>query len=84
MFAIEMAPWGGAAISEVDQVGQRLRDRQGDNEAWWSEWVAMARRIEAKAAQAALLHGAHFRGDPHAARRAEALLAGCRALHPGL
>ncbi len=45
---------------------------------------ALNLRIEAKAAQAALLHGAHFRGDPHAARRADALLAGCRALHPGL
>ncbi|MBL4917272.1 hypothetical protein [Szabonella alba] len=44
---------------------------------------ALHLRIEAKAAQSALLHAAHFRADPRATRRAETLLAGCRALHPG-
>ncbi len=65
MFAIEMAPWGAAALGEVDQVGQRLRDRVGDNEAWWREWTAMAERIErfgdaAEAAGHRLTAGAYY------------------------
>ena len=46
MFGIEMAGWGAASISEIDQVGQKLRGHEGDNELWWSEWTAMAQRIE--------------------------------------
>lgn len=82
MFAIEMAPWGGAAISEVDQVGQRLRDRQGDNEAWWSEWVAMARRIEAKAAAAAA-EGHQLTAGSYYLRAAVYYFCGERFIAPG-
>lgn len=46
IFAVEMAPWGAAALGEIDQVGQRLRGREGDNDAWWAEWSAMADRLE--------------------------------------
>lgn len=46
MFGIEMAAWGAASISEIDQIGQKLRPHVGDNQLWWEEWVAMARRIE--------------------------------------
>lgn len=46
MFGIEMAPWGAAALGEIDQVGQRLRGHEGDNERWWTEWIAMAKRVE--------------------------------------
>ncbi|WP_420224234.1 alpha/beta hydrolase family protein [Pigmentiphaga litoralis] len=46
MFGIEMAAWGAAAIGEIDQIGQKLRGHEGDNERWWTEWTAMARRIE--------------------------------------
>ncbi|MGH7384612.1 MAG: hypothetical protein ACREKG_05475, partial [Candidatus Rokuibacteriota bacterium] len=46
IFAIEMAPWGAAALGEIDQVGRRLRGREGDNDAWWAEWSAMAGRLE--------------------------------------
>ena len=45
IFAVEMAPWGAAALGEIDQVGQRLRGREGDNDAWWAEWSAMADRL---------------------------------------
>ena len=34
------APYGGAEIAEVDRVGRRLRDRLGDDEAWFREWRA--------------------------------------------
>ncbi|MCW5576019.1 MAG: hypothetical protein KIT13_07985, partial [Burkholderiales bacterium] len=47
MIAIEMARWGGAAMSEVDRVGRRLKDKVGDNEAWGVEWEREAQRIEA-------------------------------------
>jgi dienelactone hydrolase len=46
MFGIEMAGWGAASISEIDQIGQKLKGYEGDNERWWAEWVDMAGRIE--------------------------------------
>lgn len=46
MFGIEMSAWGAAALGEIDQIGQKLRGHEGDNERWWQEWTAMARRIE--------------------------------------
>ena len=46
MIAIEMARWGGSSMSEVDRVGQRLKGKIGDNEAWGVEWEREAQRIE--------------------------------------
>ena len=46
MIAIEMARWGCSSVSEVDRVGQRLKGRVGDNEAWGVEWEREAQRIE--------------------------------------
>jgi hypothetical protein len=46
---IEMAVRGAAAMGEIDQVGRKLKDRQGDNEAWYTEWHAMAEDMERKA-----------------------------------
>lgn len=46
MFGIEMAAWGAASMSEIDQIGQKLKGHEGDNERWWTEWNDMARRIE--------------------------------------
>lgn len=46
MFGIEMQTWGAAALGEIDQVGQKLKAHVGDNEKWWEEWTAMAKRIE--------------------------------------
>jgi dipeptidyl aminopeptidase/acylaminoacyl peptidase len=65
MSMIDMAAWGAAAMGEIDQVGQRLKGREGDNEAWFTEWCAMAEDMErkARAAQAAnhqLTAGTHF------------------------
>src|SRR5512146_1081186 len=53
MIVIEMARWGCAAMSEVDRVGRRLKQRVGDNEAWGAEWEKEARRIEQMADDAA-------------------------------
>ncbi len=46
MFGIEMQTWGAASIGEIDQIGQKLKAHVGDNEKWWEEWTAMAKRIE--------------------------------------
>lgn len=46
MFGLEMSAWGAASLGEIDQIGQKLRGHEGDNERWWSEWTAMAKRIE--------------------------------------
>ena len=53
MSAIEMIPYGAAAMGEIDQVGQRLKGREGDNEAWCDEWSKMAEKMEARARGAA-------------------------------
>jgi dipeptidyl aminopeptidase/acylaminoacyl peptidase len=50
--AIEMIPWGAAAMGEIDQVGQRLLGREGDNEAWAEEWSRMAEKMERRAEEA--------------------------------
>lgn len=52
--ALSSAPYGGSDIAEVDRVGRRLRDRQGDDEAWFQVWreegdVLRARAVAAKA-----------------------------------
>jgi alpha-beta hydrolase superfamily lysophospholipase len=52
MSMIDMAAWGAAAMGEIDQVGQRLKDRQGDNDAWFDEWHAMGEDMEKKACAA--------------------------------
>src|SRR5262245_16732478 len=44
-----MAPYGAVALGEIDEVCARLRDRQGDSDAWAEEWCAMGRRLEAVA-----------------------------------
>lgn len=46
---IDMANWGASSMGEIDQVGRRLMGRQGDNEAWFTEWQAMAEDQEHKA-----------------------------------
>ena len=46
LLALSAAPWGGAEIGEVHRVGLALKDRLGDDEAWFREWAAMAARLE--------------------------------------
>jgi pimeloyl-ACP methyl ester carboxylesterase len=56
---LEMAPWGGAKLYEVDKIGKRLRNSLGDNDAWFKEWTGMARDLEMFADDAAT-RGRHF------------------------
>src|SRR5438128_11196130 len=47
------APWDGGAIGEVHRVGLRLRDRVGDDRAWFAEWTRMADGVAAYRLRAA-------------------------------
>ena len=47
-----MAPYGAVALGEIDEVCERLRQRQSEPHAWWEEWGALGARLE-KAADAA-------------------------------
>ena len=82
MFAIEMQTYGASAISEVDQVGQRLAGHEGDNERWWTEWTAMAQRIEAMVA-AAQADGHELTAGSYWLRAAVYYFCGERFLSPG-
>jgi len=51
-----MAPYGAVALGEIDEVCERLRQRQSEPHAWWEEWGALGARLE-KAADAAEADG---------------------------
>jgi dienelactone hydrolase len=40
------ARWGGAELDEVHRTGLRLRDRLGDDQAWFAEWTRTAESAE--------------------------------------
>jgi alpha-beta hydrolase superfamily lysophospholipase len=44
-----MAPYGCVSLAEIDRVCDRLRAREGEVQAWWEEWGAMAAAVEARA-----------------------------------
>jgi dipeptidyl aminopeptidase/acylaminoacyl peptidase len=46
LIGLNMAPWGGAEIGEVNRVGLRLKNRVGDDDAWFREWAREARKVE--------------------------------------
>jgi dienelactone hydrolase len=38
--------WGGGEIDEINRVGLRLKNRGGEDRAWFEEWAAEAERLE--------------------------------------
>lgn len=46
LIGLNMAPWGGAEIGEVNRIGLRLKNRVGDDDAWFREWAREARKVE--------------------------------------
>lgn len=46
------APWGGAEIDEVNRVGTALKDKVGDDAAWFEEWTRMGEHVEARGREA--------------------------------
>ena len=53
IIALGTAPWGSSDLGEVDRVGKRLKDRIGDDEAWFQEWRRMGEELENLAKDAA-------------------------------
>src|SRR5580700_5145625 len=48
LICLSGAPWTGIEIDEVNRVGRALRDRVGDDDAWFEEWTRMGDMIEAR------------------------------------
>jgi len=48
LIGLNMAPWGGAEIGEVNRIGLRLKNHVGDDDAWFREWTREARTVEAR------------------------------------
>ena len=46
LIGLNMAPWGGAEIGEVNRIGLRLKGRLGDDDAWFTEWTREALTVE--------------------------------------
>ena len=46
LLALGGAPWGGGEIDEINRIGLRLKDRVGDDAAWFTEWSGEADRLE--------------------------------------
>src|SRR5258707_1934336 len=46
LIGLNMAPWGGAEIGEVNRIGLRLKKCVGDDDAWFREWAREARIVE--------------------------------------
>ena len=46
LIGLNMAPWGGAEIGEINRIGLRLMPHVGDDEAWFREWAREARNVE--------------------------------------
>jgi dipeptidyl aminopeptidase/acylaminoacyl peptidase len=41
-----MAPYGAVALGEIDEVLERLKDRQHEPDSWQEEWCRMGARLE--------------------------------------
>jgi dienelactone hydrolase len=48
LICLSAAPWGGAEIDDVNRVGRALRDKVGDDDAWFAEWTRIGDTIEAR------------------------------------
>src|ERR1700751_3030843 len=48
LICLSGAPWVGVEIDEVNRVGRALRDRVGDDDAWFAEWTRMGDKVGAR------------------------------------
>ena len=48
LIGLNMAPWGGAEIGEINRIGLRLKNCVGDDDAWFREWTREAQTVEAR------------------------------------
>ena len=52
LLCLSAAPSGGAEIDEVNRIGRALRDKLGDDQAWFDEWARMGDQVEARGREA--------------------------------
>jgi len=77
-----MAPWGAVALEEIDRIGEQLKARASDPDAWWQEWSAMAGRLE-QTADAAAAEGRHLTAGNYYIRAGNYYFTGERMVPPG-
>lgn len=81
LLCLSGAPWGGAEIDEVNRVGRALRDRVGDDKAWFAEWTRMGDRVFARG-RASEQEGHRLTAASCYVRAAHYYQTGERFLHP--
>jgi dipeptidyl aminopeptidase/acylaminoacyl peptidase len=75
LIGLNMAPWGGAEIGEINRVGLRLKHCVGDDTAWFHEWSREARTVETR--------GRERIAEGHATSGAQYLLRASAYFHVG-
>lgn len=77
-----MAPYGAVALEEIDRIGERLKARSNEPQAWWEEWSAMASRLE-QTADSAAAEGRNFTAGNYYIRAGNYYFTGERFIEPG-
>lgn len=77
-----MAPYGAVALGEIDEVCERLKTRQAENDAWREEWSAMGERLE-KVADEAAAKGRDFTAGNYYLRAGMYYFTAERFIEPG-
>jgi len=77
-----MAPYGAVALGEIDEVCERLRNREHEPDAWREEWCAMGSRLEKIADQAAA-EGRQLTAGNYYLRAGMYYFTGERFVYPG-
>ena len=70
LIGLNMAPWGGAEIGEVNRIGLRLKKQVGDDDAWFREWSREARKVEDRGRER--IAGGHTKSGAQYLQRASA------------
>lgn len=81
LIGLNMAPWGGAEIGEINRIGLRLKDQPGDDDAWFREWAREARTVEERG-RARLAEGFGASGAKYLQRASAYYHVGERFLQP--
>jgi len=54
LVVLSTANYGGSDMSEVDRIGRTLKNKVGDDEAWFEEWCKAADILRGRAEHAAV------------------------------
>jgi len=81
LICLSAAPWTGVEIDEVNRVGRALKDKVGDDNAWFEEWTQMGDKIEARGREA-LAAGHKFTAASCFMRACRYYQTGERFIHP--